>query len=130
MVDREIRDGDRIADLLQAEIEEREVPPFDEMAVRKERVDARETEPETPMFEVAYRGTTLASVYRQPDRIYLEFDTALDATRDRAVTEDLRTRPKATTPPGLIVFVETGASVKRALDVVGAAADDRTVGNE
>lgn len=122
MVDREIRDGDRIAELLRAEIEGREVPPFDEMVVRNERVDADDIGADTPVFEVAYRGTTLASVYRQPDRIYLEFDTALDATRDRAVAEDLRTRPKATTPPGLIVFVEMGASAKRALDVLAVAA--------
>lgn len=122
MVDREITDGRRIATLLQAELEGLETPPFDAIAVTNEDLDADTEPPDNRAFDVERAGEHLASVYLQSDRIYLDVDEGLAAAKERAVQADLRTRPKATTPPGLLVFVENGASVKRAVDVVAAAA--------
>lgn len=122
MVDREITDGRRIADLLRAEIEGLAEPPFDEMAVEARRGDAGTGPDDHRVFDIQRGGDTLASVFLQDDRIYLELMGDLVAVRDRADGVGLRTRPAATTPPGLLVFVENGASVKRALDVLEAAA--------
>lgn len=122
MVDREITDGRRIATLLRAEIEGLEEPPFDGMTVVEPREDGDSEHPDERSFDVEHDGETLASVFRQEDRIYLEFDGDLAAARERALDAGLRTRPKATKPPGLLVFVENGASVKRAVDVLAAAA--------
>ncbi|MGM0397590.1 MAG: hypothetical protein ACQEQY_01220 [Halobacteriota archaeon] len=122
MVDREITDGRRIAALLRAEIEGLAEPPFDEMAVGNARADADTEPPGNRIFDVERGGELLASVFSQDDRIYLEVEGDLAAARDRAEAVGLRTRPTATTPPGLLVFVENGATVKRALDVLEAAA--------
>jgi hypothetical protein len=122
MVDREITDGRRIARLLQAELDGLERPPFDAIAVTNETAHADTEPPDNRIFDVEFAGETLATVYLQPDRISLEFNDGLPAAKEQAAAADLRTRPKATTAPGLLVFVEKGASVKRAVDVVAAAA--------
>lgn len=122
MVDREITDGRRIARLLQAELEGLERPPFDAIAVTNQAADADTAPPDNRVFDVELAGETLASVYLQVDRISLDFSEGLLAAKERATESGLRTRPKATSPPGLLVFVENGASVKRAVDVIAAAA--------
>ncbi|WP_259517878.1 hypothetical protein [Halanaeroarchaeum sp. HSR-CO] len=122
MVDREITDGRRIADLLRAEVDGLSEPPFDEMVVGNERADADTEPPGNRIFDVERGGDSLASVYLQDDRISLEVEGDLVAARESAEAVGLRTRPKATTPPGLLVFVENGATIKRALDVLEAAA--------
>jgi hypothetical protein len=63
----------------------------------------------------------LASVFVQPDRVRLEFQERVDAAATAAEDTRLRVRPKATTPPRTLVFVESGAAVKDAADVVAAA---------
>ena len=122
MVDREITDGRRIARLLQAEVCGLAEPPFDTLTVANEDVDADTEPPDNRVFDVVRDGKTVASVFLQVDRVYLAFDVGLDAARAAAESRGLRTRPKATTPPGLLVFVENGASVKRAVDVLAVAA--------
>ena len=130
MVEEEIRDGDRIADLLRAEIEGFAEPPFDDMAVvdgtanstDHDASDAGESVPGQPRYSVTYRDDPLFEVVAQPDRIYLEFaamqaqvaDAAAEATR-------LRVRPKATHPPATLVVVERAADVKRVIDVLRAS---------
>ena len=54
-------------------------------------------------------------MYVQPDRVRVEFVTAVDAVSDAARERELRVRPKAVRPPRTLVFVEDGAQVKRVL---------------
>lgn len=124
MVDPEITDGRRIADLLAAELRGRTSPPFDDLAVdeRAAETDAGDAGPATVAFAVRVGEDRLASVVVQPDRCYLAFDAGLAAAAETAEGGGLRTRRKATRPPGLLVFVENGAAVKRAVDVLVAAA--------
>jgi hypothetical protein len=63
----------------------------------------------------------LASVFVQPDRVRIEFQERVDAAATAAEDTRIRVRPKATTPPRTLVFVESGAAVKDAADVVAAA---------
>jgi len=129
MVEEEIRNGDRIADLLHAEIEGFEQPPFDEMAVLETAADTKDSgvsDPAeavrgVPRYSVTYRDDPLFEVVAQPDRIYLEF-AAMQAQVADAAAEDarLRVRPKATHPPATLVFVERAADVKRVIDVLRA----------
>ena len=65
----------------------------------------------------------VAEVYVHPDRVRVEFLAAPDAAAATATDAGLRVRPKATTPPRTVVFVEDGAQVKRVLPAFVAVAD-------
>jgi hypothetical protein len=67
----------------------------------------------------------IAEVYVQPDRARVEFRAAPDRAAAAATEAGLRVRPKAVRPPRTLVFVESGAAVKRAADVVAAVAASR-----
>lgn len=115
MVDSTIEDGERIATLLEAEIEGFADPPFDGMTVERTGTGS---EPDDPLYTVSHEGSTLFEVVVQPDRIYLEFRAQQADVAERAADLDLRVRPKATSPPATLVFVERGADVKRVIDVL------------
>jgi len=68
-------------------------------------------------------GERLAAVFVQPDRVRVELRDGLEAARETAVEGGLRARPVGGEPPRLVVFIESGAAVKRGLDVLGAAAE-------
>lgn len=118
-----VRDGHRIAQLLASELESGATP--DVLAV----TDADpEVEP-TADGALAYRvldeaaDEVLAEVFVQPDRAYVEFRVAPDATAEAADERGLRVRPKAVQPPRTIVFVEDGAQVKWVLPAFEAAVE-------
>lgn len=118
MVDPEIRDGDRIAELLAAEIEGFEDSPFDAMGVVYSGETGTAADPDGPVYTVTVDGETLFETMVQEDRIYLEFRRLQAEIADAAEAEGLRVRPKATRPPATLVFVERGADVKRVIDVL------------
>jgi len=122
MVEDRITDGTRIAELLSSEVTGHEQPPYDEMAVVDANPDVEPTADGARAYDVDHDGERLARVFAQPDRVRLELYAGLDAARDAAEDAELRTRPVASEPPRLVVFVEYGAAAKRALDVLGAAA--------
>lgn len=107
-----VRDGHRIAELLASELESGAT------AAAFAVTDADpEVEP-TPDGALAYRvrdegsDETLAEVFVQPDRAYVEFRAGPDAAASAAEERGLRVRPKMVEPPRTIVFVEDGAQVK------------------
>lgn len=125
MVDREITDGDRIASLLEAELQGFEDPPFDaieidELRERTVSIDESGENPATtePAYRVSRDGDPLFEVVVHPERIYLEFSRLQAEIRDAAEAAGLRVRPRATWPPATLVFVERGADVKRVIDVL------------
>ena len=63
-------------------------------------------------------GTRLADVHLHPDRVRLDVARGLSALAP--ADERLRVRPGATRSPGAVVFVESGAAVKPAVDLVAA----------
>ncbi|MFB6113112.1 MAG: hypothetical protein ABEJ58_03285 [Halodesulfurarchaeum sp.] len=119
MVDETIRDGPAIADLLIAEIEAFEEPPFDSLGLGDETPSTDSSTPETSEVEITYRGEFLCTLSVHPDRIFLEFRQEQAAVRDAAADVGLRVREKATDPPATLVFVERGADVKRVIDIFG-----------
>jgi len=122
MVESEITDGRRIAELLASEIDGRD---DDELAVLSVTDADRDAEPAvggTQAYTIeADDGTRIARVFLHPERIHIEFDGGQDVAIEAAARESLRTRPKATTPPKTLVFLERGADVKRGVRVVQAA---------
>ncbi|MFB6207576.1 MAG: hypothetical protein ABEJ05_13730 [Haloglomus sp.] len=143
MVDERTTDGRRIAQLLAAELRGHEQSPLGRLAV----TDVRDTEgsehgefaygvalvPEgetadrrNPDVETRDAVERLADVYVHPDRARVEFrlapDAAADAGREAAAREEsgIRVRPKATTPPRTLLFLESGVAAKRALPVFQA----------
>ena len=134
MVDDRITDGRRIAELLASEIDGR---VDDELAMLAVANADRDVEPAVGgarAFDVEFvaagefedrlapAGDRLARVFVHPDRTHLEFDRGREAAVDAASDRGLRTRPKASTPPKTIVFLESGAAVKRGVGVLQAAA--------
>jgi hypothetical protein len=143
MVDERVTDGRRIAQLLAAELRAHERGALGRLAVVDVR-DVEGTEHGTFAYGVALLppGETadrrnpdvterkaverLADVYVHFDRARAEFrlapDAAADAGREAAAEDEpgLRVRPKATTPPRTLLFLESGVAAKRALPVFRA----------
>jgi hypothetical protein len=123
MVDERITDGKRIAQLLASEITGRETGVLADLSVVDADPDAEPTDDGAFAYGVALDEDRLADVFVQPDRAYLELQAGLDAATDTADDEGLRVRPKAVDPPRTLVFVESGAEVKGAVEVVIAASE-------
>lgn len=125
MTDR-VEDGLRIARLLSSELVAREDGPLAALELDDVR-DADALDPgEFGAFAygiaVDEDGDRLADVYVHDDRARVEFRRGVEAVPSAAAGEaGLRARPKAVEPPRALLFVEDGAAVKRALDVVAAA---------
>lgn len=129
MVERELNDGVRIAQLLSSELTGRQAGVFDRVEVTN-AVAAEELEPTEfgeRAYDMRFDGERVGSVFVHPDRAHLELraNVDLDAARERAADEGLRVRPKAVEPPRLLVFVENGVEVKRVIDVLAAALEER-----
>lgn len=144
MVEDSVANGRRIAELLASEVDGRVDGVLDRLAV----VNPDRSVEGTPDGERAYdveravdgswedartrhasdesRGELLAEVYAHEDRARIEFREGQDAAAEAAADRGLRVRPKAVEPPRTLVFVENGAEVKRAVDVVEAVTE--TVG--
>ena len=127
MVTDRLADGVRIAQLLASEV------TGNESGLRGLTVTDADPDVEpTADGALAYRivrerdhsADPVAEVYVQPDRARIEAIAAPDATATAAREADLRVRPKAVRPPRTLVFLEDGASVKRALPVLEAVRND------
>ncbi|WP_232686262.1 hypothetical protein [Halobacterium zhouii] len=128
MVEDSLQDGKRVAELLASEVSGHENEPYGRLAVTNADQDVEPTADGAHAYDVELAGDAasddpLAEVFVQPERARLEVRSGLDAAVDAAEDGGLRTRPVGGASPRLVVFVEDGVEVKRALDVLGAAAD-------
>lgn len=123
MVDEEIADGKRVAALLSSELTGHENPPFDRVSVTDADPAVEPAEAGARAYVVRLDGDRLAAVYVMPDRARVEVFDGLEAAGREGERLGLRTRPVGGEPPKVVVFVGNGAEVKRALDVLGAAAE-------
>lgn len=128
MVEDRVTDGRRIAQLLASEIRGRERGPLGPLSIVTScNVEGSKCGEfaygidREPMRD-ATDGERLADVYIHDDRTRVEFRAGMEAAAATADSGDLRNRPKGTRPPRTLVFVESGAEVKRAADAVGKAA--------
>lgn len=120
MVEERVTDGRRIAELLSSELHGREDGALGRVAVVDAVEDVQPTADGALGYRVAADGEAIADVHVHPDRVHLAFSAGRDVAASAAAEADLRVRPKATTPPATLVFVEYGAAVKAAADVVAA----------
>ena len=127
MVEDEIRDGRRIAELLASEIDGREDDAMARIELEVVDEDAEGTPYGEHAYDVRIDDEILAGVHVHEDRIHLEFRRGIETAAEAGEERDLRVRPKATDPPRTLVFVERGADVKRAVEVIVVAA---TAGEE
>ena len=72
-------------------------------------------------YDVTADGGRLATVHVHEERAHVAFRQGQESALETAQEGGLRTRPKAVDPPQTLVFVESGAEVKRATDVLSAA---------
>lgn len=122
MVEDRLHDGKRVAELLASEVSGHENDPYGRMAVTNADSDVEPTTDGAHAYDVVLDSNPLAEVFVQPERARLEVRAGLDAARETAEDGGLRTRPVGGVSPRLVVFVEDGVEVKRAVDVLGAAA--------
>ena len=125
MVEERITDGRRIAELLASELDGREDDELASIAVTNADRDVEPTADGARAYDVTLAlpsddAHRIARVFVHEDRARLEFETGQDVAAEAAEDLELRVRPKATQPPRTLVFVESGAAVKRATDVVKA----------
>lgn len=113
-------DGRRIAELLSSELYGREDGVLARVAVTDAVEDVDPSVDGALAYRVAADGEALAAVHVHPDRVHLAFERLQDDAAAAAADASLRVRPKATRPPRTLVFVESGAAVKRAAAVVAA----------
>lgn len=119
-----ITDGRRIAELLASEVSARTDGPLAGLSLVDVRSDAEGSEVSTFVYGIDVDGETrLADVYIHDDRARLEFRSGLASVPEAGEEAGLRVRPKAVEPPRALVFIESGAAVKRVLDVISAATE-------
>lgn len=127
-MDETVTDGERIAELLRAEVAGRSdgaLAGFDVEALPGgDTADRSRDGPGEPAFRVVHADRTVATVAAQPDRALVTATHRADVAFERAREGGLRARPRGTDPPATLVFVESGGSVKRAVDVLVAVVDD------
>lgn len=123
MVEKRETDGKRIAELLSSEVTGHENDPYGAMRVDNANPDVEPTTEGERAYDVLLDGERLADVYVMPDRARLELRAGLERGEHEAEQEGLRSRPIGGQPPRVVVFVESGAAVKGALDVLGAVAE-------
>jgi hypothetical protein len=124
MVEDRVTDGKRIAQLLASEVRGHEHGPLGPLEVTDVE-DAEGTVDGEYAYAIAGEGDDdpLAEAYVHPDRAHLEFRVGQETAAEAAGMAGLRVRPKAVEPPWTLVFVESGAEVKRAVDVLRAVAE-------
>lgn len=149
MTGERVTDGVRIAELLSSELHGRTDGVLAHVAVTDAIRDVEPTADGVRAYDVVWSSSPLvaeperdvavlevdagdagdadgeffASVYVQPDRARVEFAAGVDVAVDAADGTRLRVRPKATTPPRTLAFVESGAAVKDAANVASAVVD-------
>ncbi|SDQ87948.1 hypothetical protein [Natronobacterium texcoconense] len=124
MVEEQITNGKRIAQLLSSELDGRDDGVLEPVAVTNADADVEPTVDGERAYDVELDAdgetTRLARVFVHEDRARVEFEVGQDRAAEEAKAVELRTRPKASQPPRTLLFVESGAEVKRATDVVQA----------
>lgn len=129
MVEERVTDGTRIAQLLSSELDGREDPPLDRLAVVNADADAEPAADGALAYEIELDpesddAAILGGVHVHPDRIHVELRENVEAVEKAAREDGLRVRPKAVEPPRVLVFVESGAEVKRAVRAVVASVEE------
>ena len=120
MVETRITDGRRIAELLSSELDGREDGTLESTRVTNADRNVEPTADGSRAYDVEFSDERIARVFVHDDRARLEFEAGQDIAAETADDLELRVRPKATEPPRTLVFVESGAAVKRATDMVQA----------
>lgn len=125
MVGDRITDGHRIGQLLASEVTGRESGVLGDMTIVDANPDVDPTDDGAFAYRVALAEDSIAEAYVHPNRLRVELLTGVERGRAAAERVDLRVRPKAVEPPRTLVFVESGAEVKPAVDVLVAVANER-----
>ncbi|ELY54385.1 hypothetical protein C491_19509 [Natronococcus amylolyticus DSM 10524] len=126
MVEERTTDGRRIAELLASELDGREDGALEGVSVTDADRNVEPSADGARAYDLV-AGTEadrIARVFVHPDRLRLEFERGQELAAETATNLELRVRPKASQPPKTLVFVESGAAVKRATDVVDAVVAD------
>lgn len=124
MVEERIEDGVRIAELFASELSGRRDGALGALSVTDAVTDVEPTVDGARAYDITMETESssdrIGRVFVHPDRAHVAVREGPDVAHDAATELDLRTRPKATQPPQTLVFLESGAAVKRGLGVLEA----------
>jgi hypothetical protein len=113
MVDERITDGKRLAQLLASELTGLETGPLADVAV----VDADPGVTPTPdgaeAYAIDHRGRHVGRVCVSPDEVEVRLDVA-----PRGIDPSALSVPAEERADGVVLSVESGAAVKRAVDAI------------
>lgn len=123
MVEDRLTDGTPIAQLLASEVTGRSDGPLGRLAVANADPEVEPTVDGARAYDLERDGEPFGEAFVQPDRVRVELREGVEAAVEAAEREGLRVRPRATRPPRTLVFVESGAGVKRAVAVLAAAVE-------
>lgn len=121
MVEDRVDDGKRIAQLLASELSGLETGPLAEVAVTDADPDVEPSPDEPIAYAVEYRGSQIGSVSVHPDRASLRLEGGSDAVE----TTDISAPVERTDENTIDLSIESGAAVKRGVDTLRAALDQR-----
>jgi hypothetical protein len=120
MVEDRIRSGRRLAELLSSELHGRESGPLGRLTVTNADPEVEPNEAGAYAYAITLGNERIATVKIHPDRLHLAIERGLDTAVEAGTEACLRVRPKVVEPPQTLVFIEDGAEVKRATDVLAA----------
>ena len=121
MVKDRLTDGKRIAQLLASELDARENGPLARVAVVDADREATPSEDGTEAYTIAVDESPVGTVTLFPDHASVRLETAVEAVLDAATEHGLDAERDS---EGIVVRVESGAAVKRAVDTVAATIPD------
>lgn len=119
MVDDRITDGKRIAELLASELSARETGSLAAVSVVEADRDATPSADGTPAYRIAVDGTRIAVVSLFPDYVRVTLSSGVETAVETAPGAGIPARRE---DDEAVLRVESGAAVKRAADVIAAAA--------
>lgn len=115
MVEDRVTDGRRIAQLLSSELTGLDRGPLEAVAVVAAERDVDPTPAGARAYDVAIDGAPIATVFVTPSSARVSFDRQRNLTLPER-DDDLRIEAGESGP---VLVVESGAAVKRAVDVLG-----------
>lgn len=118
MVDNQVSDGTRIAELLASELDGRTDGWFDQVTIANVNHDVEPAVEGRAAYDIVSNEDTLGTVYLQPNRVRFEVTARIGDLQAAADEVGLPVRSKSSTPPIVAILLENGAAVKKSLDVL------------
>lgn len=118
MVENQVTEGRRIAELLASELDGRTDGWFDQVTIANVDQDVEPSVQGRAAYDIVINAKTRGTVYLHPQRVRVELNDRIADLTAAAHAAGLPVRRKASGPPTVVILLENGAAVKPVLDVI------------